>query len=126
MDKWRQMVLKTAIICASLSFPVGILYFNSLESPELIKFKFESLERNVLQLAISESEAEIKELDLKILEIRGEYLKFLEKRRSYVRELEEIKEKIEKVIRENLSKENSNPYEKSERNEEIKLKEISN
>ncbi len=98
MDVTRNSLIKGLLVLTAISFPVGLIVFNTQDSIQNLKSTFGLTKKVDLSAALAAKEQELKEIDLRILQARGEFLKYAEMRNSQVSDLETIKTHLDRII----------------------------
>jgi hypothetical protein len=98
MDVTRSSLIKGLLVLTAVSFPIGLIVFNTQDSIQNLKSTFGLTGKVDLSAALAAKEQELKDIDLKILQARGEFLKYAEMRNSQVNDLETIKSHLDRLI----------------------------
>lgn len=98
MEVAHKLLLKVLLGLTALSFPLGLVLLNTEDTLTRIRSVLNGGRKSDLNAALNAKEDEIKEIDTKILQARGEFLKYAEMRNSQVGELENLRTNIERII----------------------------
>jgi len=92
------ILTKIALVALALSFPVGLFILNAPALKELIPKEVQNEIVVDLDKAIDAKSNEIAEIEMKILEARGELLKFEEMKISQLKELRVLYDRIASML----------------------------